>query len=272
LMISAQFGPRVRGFSPFVPMLDFNEYDAIISEFKKENRPDFDFYHTKLKVPIDYMVEALDAYFKHFNPDDHPFVIYGHGQGALVLYEAMKRCGKVKPSRGFVAAYLFGLPGVTDEKIHSDFRWRHIKPVCSHDSFSTIAVCNTRAPGEPLERTLAMPGGAVVNPLNWRRDNTPAGRDMNRCAVFFDHRATNPTLKVKRIPKFCGAVVDPENGVINLIEVQKKNHRNENYSFKIGERYFWSDSWGVFSQCVVDNARERVLMFRFSKTGVELPD
>jgi len=266
LMISAQFGSRVRGFSPFVPMLGFDEYSAIIDEFRQNKQHDFNFYNTKLKVPIDYMVEALNAYFSHFNSDGHPFVICGHGQGALVLYEAMKRCGKVKPSKGFVVAYLFGLPGVTNEKIRSDFGCRGIKPVCRRDNLSAIAVCNTRAPGEPLEKTLAIPGGAVVNPLNWRCDATPAGRRMNPGSVFFDHKASNPIHRVKRIPRFCGATVDPDNGIVNLTELPKKS------TFKIGEQYFWSDSWGIFSQSVVENARERVLMYRFSKTDVEIPD
>ena len=266
LMITAQFGPRVRGFSPFVPMLGFDEYMAIIDEFRQSKRSDFDFYNTKLKVPIDYMVEALNVYFGNFNSGDHPFVIYGHGQGALVLYEAMKRCGKVKLARGFVVAYLFGLPGVTNEKIRKDFGCRGIKPACRSDNLSVIAVCNTRAPGEPLENTLAMPGGAVVNPLNWRRDATPAGRKMNPGSIFFDHKASNPIHRVKRIPRFCGATVDPDNGIVNLTELPKKN------TYKIGERRFWSDSWGVFSQSVVENAHERVLMYHYSKTGVELPD
>ena len=193
-------------------------------------------------------------------------MIYGHGQGALVLYEAMKRCGKVKPCRGFVAAYLFGLPGVTNAEILDDFGGRGIKPASDRDGISVIAVCNTRAPGEPLEKTLAMPNGAFVNPLNWRADATPASRRMNPGAVFFDHKASNPTLRVKKIPLFCGAAADPDNGIVNLIDLPKR------YSFKLEERHFGSDSWGVFSKSVIKNARERVSMYRFSKTGVELPE
>ena len=266
LVISAQFGSRVRVFSPFVPMLNFEEYDAIIDEFQKDKRSDFDFYHTKLKVPIDYMVKALDAYFSHYNTDNHPFVIYGHEQGALVLYEAMKRCHKVKPGKGFVAAYLFGVPGVTNEEIRSDFWRRGIKPATRSDSISVIAICNPRSPGEPPEKTMTMSGGAVINPLNWRTDATPAGKKMNRGAVFFDKKESNPTLKVKRKPKFCGAVADPENGIVTLTEFPEK------CPFKVGSRQFDSGIWGVFSANVSRNARERVSMYRFSKTGVELPE
>ena len=265
LVISAQFGSRVRVFSPFVPMLSFEEYDAIIEEFQKDKRHDFDFYHTKLKIPIDYMVEALNAYFKHYNTDDHPFVIYGQEQGALVLYEAMKRCSKVNPGRGFVVAYLFGMPGVTAAEICDDFGGRGIKPATRGNSISAIAICNLVSPGEPLEKTLAIPGGAVINPLNWRSDATPAGKKLNRGAIFFDHKESNPTLKVKRVPRFCGAAADPDNGIVTLIEMPKA------CPFKIGSRQVDSDIWGVFSGNVSRNARERVSMFRFSKPGFELP-
>lgn len=265
LVISAQFGSKVRVFSPFIPMLNFDDYNAIIDEFKKENRHDFDFYHTKLKVPIDYMVQALEAYFTHYNSDDHPFVIYGQEQGALVLYEAMKRCSKVTPDRGFVAAYMFGMPGLTKKEILNDFGKRGIRPAVGRDSISVIAICNLRSPGEPPEKTLAMPGGAVINPLNWRTDATLAGPWLNRRAVFFNHRESNPTQKVKWVPHFCGAAVDPDNGIVDLVDVPK------DCPFKIGSRQFDSDLWGIFSGSVSGNAQDRVSMYRFVKTGVELP-
>lgn len=265
LVIASQFGPRVRVFSPFIPLLSFDEYQLILEEFKKSDRADFDFYKTKLKVPIDYMVEALNVYFKHYHSGGHPVVFYGHEQGGLVLYEAMKRCSKVRPGDGFVAGYFFGVPGVTRDEIKSDFCWRGIKAASRRDGVGVMVFCNIRLPGEPLEHTLATPNGAVINPLNWRTDATPADRRLNPEAVFFDHRQQNPLLKVKKIPRFCGAVVDPENGVVNLTGVPK------DCKFKLDEDSSFSDAWGLFSRCVSRNADERVAMFRYLKMGVEMP-
>ena len=266
MAVASQFGQRVRVFSPFVPILSFDDYDAIINEFKKSDRADFDFYKTKLKAPIDYTVEALNVYFKHYNPDGHPVVFYGHGQGALVLYEAMKRCGKVHPDNGFVVGYFFGVPGVTRKEIKSDFGGRGIRQACSRDSVGVIAICNVRGPGEPLEHTLATPNGVVINPLNWCIDATPADNSRNPGSLFFDRKQHNPLLKVKQIPYFCGAAVDPENGIVNITNIPK------NCKFKLDEDCFGSDAWGIFSKSVVLNAQERVAMFKFLKTGVEMPE
>ncbi len=266
MVISAPFGSHVRVFSPFIPLLGYREYVEILKKFKKERDHGFDFYKTDLKVPIDYMVDALNVYFSCYNTNDHPFVIYAQGQGALVLYEAMKRCGKVKPSRGFVAGYFFGLPGVTDEEIVSDFYWRGIKPAHSREGVGVIAVCNTVVDGDPLEKTLAMPGGAVINPLNWRIDATPAEKESNPGALFFDHKESDPTRKVKLVPRFCGATVDSKNGVVKLTGIP------QDCKYKVDEGHFSSDAWGIFAKSVSINALERVFMYRYLKNGFELPE
>lgn len=266
LAVSQQFGPRVRVFSPFVPLLGFNDYDAIIKEFKDGGRADFDFYKTKLEVPIDYMVEALNYYFDHYHADDIPVVLYGQGQGGLVLYEAMKRCRKVRPDKGFVAGYFFGIPGVTREKLKDDLGGRGIKAAKKRDDVGVVVICNTRAPGEALEHTLAMPNGVVINPLNWRTDATPAGRGVNPGALFFDHKEHNPLLMVKQVPRFCGAVVDPENAVVNITNISKNN------KYKLDEERLFSDAWGLFTRSVSENAQDRVAMFKFVSTGVEIPE
>ena len=265
LVISTQFGPKVRVFSPFVPMLSFKDYGAIMDEYKRHRKHDFDFYKTKLRVPIDYMVEALNVYFSTCNPDGHPFVIFGNGQGALVLYEAMKRCRGVNPGNGFVAGYFFGVPGVTNREILDEFGGRGIKPVRKRDGVGVIAICNTCPEGEPIEKTLALSGGEVVNPLNWSIDATPAGRESNPGSLFFNHKESNPLLKVKVENNFCGARVDPEHGIVILTGIPK------NTKYKIGEWHFASDAWGIFAKSVSQNAEERVAMYHFVRKGVKLP-
>ena len=266
LLISLQFGQRVRVFSPFVPLLGFSDYHAILNEFKNGDRADFNFYKTKLRVPIDYMTEAMNVYFDHYNTEGHPVVLYGHGQGALVLYEAVKRCCKVRPGNGFVAGYFFGIPGVTKEEVEDDLGGRGIKAACKRDDVGVVVICNIRVPGEPLENTLATPNGVVINPLNWRTDATPADRKTNPGALFFDHKENNPLLMVKQVHRFCGAVVDTENAVVNLTNIPK------NSKFKLDEECLFSDAWGLFSKSVSENAQERVAMFRFVRTGVEMPE
>ena len=266
LVISAQFGPKVRVFSPYIPLLSFKDYGEIMNEYKRDPH-NLDFHKTKLRMPIDYMVDALEVYFSYYNTDGHPFVIYGQGQGGLVLYEAMKRCGKVHPKNGFVAGYFFGVPGVTKDEISYEFGSRGIKPARKRDDgVGVIAICNTVPEGEPLDKTLALPGGEVINPLNWRTDATPAGKEQNPGSLFFNHQESNPQKKITIEYNFCGAKVDPEHGIIILTGIPK------NTKYKIGEWHFPSDAWGIFSQSVSRNAQERVNMYRFSRKGLNLPE
>ena len=266
LVISAQFGQRVRVFSPYIPLLSFKDYNEILDEYKRERQHNFDFHKTKLKMPIDYMVEALNVYFSYYNPDGHPFVIFGQEQGALVLYEAMRRCGKVHPDNGFVAGYFFGVPGVTRDEIIEVFGERGIRPARKRDGVSVIAICNTKPEGDKIDNTLALPGGEVVNPLNWRTDDTPATKEQNPGSLFFNHKESNPRKKVKVESKFCGARVDPEHGIVILTDIPK------NTKYKIGEWHFLSDAWGIFAKSVSQNAQERVNMYRFVRKGLNLPE
>lgn len=263
-VIAGQFGLRVRVFSPFVPLLSFREYGKILDEYKKERNHPFDFYGTRLKVPIDYTVEALNTYFSHHNKGDQPFVIFGQGQGALVLYEAMKRCKKVSPDNGFVAAYFFGMPGVHGEEIVADFGSRGIKPADKPTGVGVIAICNTRLAGQPLDKTLALQNGSVVNPLTWRIDAAPAGPKLNPGSMFVNHKEPNPAHRLKIISEFCGATVDPENGVVNITGVDAKKAAG----LKLEEHVFYSDAWGLFSKSVSMNARDRVRMYNFRRKGV----
>ena len=264
LVIAAQFGPRVRVFSPFVPLLGFKEYESILAQFRKFRLHQFDFYNTRLRVPIDHMVEALNVYFKYYNTDGHPFVVFGQEQGALVLYEALKRCSRVKPKNGFVVGYFFGVPGVTDWEISDEFGGRGIRPASKKHSVGVIAICNTMCEGASIKDTLAMSNGAVVNPLTWSRDTTPAGRDMNPGALFFNHNEHNPSHKVRIVPKYCGAVVDPRNGIVTLIGVPPADRPG------LSELRFSSNVWGIFAKSVSRNARERVLIYKFGRKGVKL--
>ena len=265
LVISSQFGSRVRVFSPYVPLLSFNDYMEILEEYKRDRKNNFDFYKTDLKLPINYTVEALEVYFKNYNPDGHPFVIFGNGQGALVLYEAMKRCSKVNPDNGFVVGYFFGLPGVTKDEILDEFGSRGIRPARKRDGIGVIAICNTNPEGEPIERSLALAGGEVINPLNWRTDATPAPKEQNPGSLFFNHKEANPRLKVKFESEFCGATVDPKRGIVTLTGIPK------NTPYILDEWHFSSDVWGVFARSVSQNAIERVNMYRFVRKGVHLP-
>ena len=264
LPLGRQFGKRVRLFSPFVPQLSFNDYNALL---KTAEAADWDFKWSKtpLDSAIGYTVEALEWYLK-MKDADQPFILEAHGQGALILYEAMKRCSGVKPENGFVAAYFFGLPGITVERIEKDFGGRGIKPATDSDGVGVIAVCNIRIPGSKPEESFALRGGAVINPINWRTDATPALPKEHPGAVFHNRAEIHPDRQIIVRPRFCGAVVDTENALVNLTHLPPKINP------PLGTRRVGTQVWGVFGMCVSRNASDRVRIYKFRHKGLKLPD
>ena len=262
--LARQFGPRVRIYSPFIPQLTFEEYNALLKTAEEKNWK-FDWSDTPLDAAIKYTVMALERYMDSKDVS-HPFVLQGYGQGALVLYEAMKRCPAIKPKNGFVAAYLFGLPGVTPERIADDFGSRGIRPASDRTGIGVIAVCNIRPPGIKLEDTLALHGGAVINPINWRVDATPAPPKDHAGAMFVGGKSMNPARRIRVRPAFCGAVVDTENALVDLTNLPRDFNK-----MPVPRSFDPQLAW-VFGMCVSRNAGDRVRAYKFKNKGLELPE
>lgn len=261
--LARQFGPRVRLFSPFVPQLGFDDYQKLLESAAKENG--IDWMNTPLAAPIEYTAEALGLLLSQ-KSSEQPLVLLGYGQGALILYEAMKLCTELTPEKGFVAAYLFGIPWITPEKILADFGARGIRPAAGRDDVGVIAVCNILPPGEKLENTFAMVGGAVINPINWRTDATPAPPKEHLGAVFYNHNEINPARRISVRPRFCGAVVDTEHSLVRI------THLKPNKDLSLAPRKFKTELPGAFGMCISCNAMDRVRMFKFLVKGLKLPE
>ena len=243
---------HVRIFSPFIPQLGFDSYSKLMEE-RNKSPENFAYRKSGLEPAIRHTVMALKYYLKHYNPGGgRPYVIIGQGQGAVVLYEAMKEVADVTPAKGFAAAYFQGLPGVTAETIHQDFHFRGIVPASGRYDFGVIVLFNTSLPGEN-----AMPasGTCVINPLNWRTDAQPAAADQNPGSTF----CLRPGGRLRQIPRFCGATVDPEKGLVLLTGVPERP------KFQLGEQAFPSDAWGVFSASISRNAGERIREYLFRR-------
>ena len=262
--LAAYFGPKIRLFAPFVFQMTYESYRELLAAKEAAEEP-IDYMDTPLAPAIEDAVEALRYYLKHCNHVGQPFILYGAGQGAVILYEAMKQCSDITPKNGFIAAYFLGIPDITAERIEHDFGSRGIKPARKFNDVGVIAVCNTRLPGEPLEKTFGGPGQYVINPLNWRTDETPAEPEENLGAVLPDSGGPR-SGSFKTIPRFCGAAVDPENGVVNVTHIEPP------YKWRLGEREFRSDVWGLFAVNIRENAEDRVRMYILRQRGMKNPD
>ena len=261
--LGKEFGQKVRIFSPFVPQLNRECYYKLLNE-ARERKWDVDWSQTPLSAAIEHATDAL-KYYMAIKSKTQPLIIMGHEQGAVILYEAMKRCSNITPENGFVAAYFLGLPGITSERIRKDFGSRGIFPAKGTDEVGVIAVCNMRTPATDLKDTFALPGGAVINPINWRCDATPARQKDHIGAVFYNRKEMNPTRRIKVRPAFCGAVVDTENALVNLTNLPP-DFRDARLKDGFDAQLQW-----VFGMCISKNARTRVRMYKFLSKGVPVP-
>ena len=56
----------------------------------------------------------------------------------------------------------------------------------------------------------------AINPLNWKTDNTPGTADENIKAVFYMPEHKNIFWRKVEVKNFCGAVIDPQKGVLKI--------------------------------------------------------
>ncbi len=240
---TALFHPDARIFAPYVRQ---QEYYRSIDFLKGKNSGsglEFGFLDT---------VNAFRYYMKHYN-QGRPFVLLGHSQGAMDLYELLKRCPEISPDKGFAAAYLIGLPKKTAAQIKADFAGRPIHPASGEKDTGVIIIWNTQ--NQEAENPLfAVPGGYCINPLNWRTDSEPADKNLNLCSVFYDFR-TNSSVTRKN---FCGAAVDPSRGVL-IVDLPSDSEYDE-HGF-MGKGVFHTKDIWFFAGNLHQNALTRVRIF-----------
>ena len=253
---SALFGGQVRVFSPLLPQLSYDKYRELM-EKRLESPKDFDFSKTGLSLTIDYATCAFKYYLKYCN-QDKPYVLIGQGQGAAILYEVMKNCSDIRPDKGFVAAYFFGLPGISAEDIKRDFGSRGIHPAAKRSDVGVVVCCNVLLPGDKEYEKFLAPGGLVMNPLTWRTDAEPASGKLNRGGLFYDHREKNPARRVRRMPEYCGGKIDPAKSAVVLTGIIPAGKKHQ-----LREHAFDTDAWGVFAVNVGQNVKERVSTYLF---------
>ena len=194
------FQGGVRVFAPYVRQLEYGRILKITEDMPVER--------TKLRYGIEDTADAFKYYLEHHN-GGRPYILLGHSQGAIDLYFLLKNTPAITVERGFVAAYLPGLPKITKTRFERDLAGRGIFPAADADGLGAVIVWNTQSAGAK-NPYFTGPGTLCINPLNWRTDAAPAGKEENIEAFFYDYRTGN----TRRIAHFCGAAVAPDQGAL----------------------------------------------------------
>ncbi len=245
------FSADARIFAPKVRQLEYHAINEYI------HHPDEEKWKTRFMEGVHDAENAFHFYRKNIQ-DDRPFILLGHSQGAMELYELLKKDGSIDSENGFTAAYLIGLPKLTETQFRTDFKERRISPAQSADDLAVIVVWNTQS--KNAENSMfSVANGLCINPLNWKTDGTPASAAENKGAFFYDYSEKSS----KAVPQFCGAYVDREKGA--LIADLPENSQWDANGFMGKGVFHMNDIW-FFAENLKENMLHRAKTYNAAKS------
>jgi len=164
-------------------------------------------------IPTSDAVAAFDYYIKHFN-NNRPFILVGHSQGATILNNLLAGYMKDNPDvySRMIAAYVIGHP-ITAAYLADN---PHLKFATGPDDTGVIISYNTQAdyfftqaPPIPTNPVLYGMVGRVINPINWKTDETYADKSESLGSFMPDH-----SLVLQTMPHYADAQIDIAHGVL----------------------------------------------------------
>jgi len=186
-----------------------------------------------------------------------PFILIGHSQGASDLYELLRATPEITPESGFAAAYFAGLPKKTVAEIERDFAGREIRLGRAGDDTGVILVWNTIAK-DAGDNMFTVPGGAVVNPVNWKTDGTPADLSESQETAYYYVSEKEPagTFNASLLD---GIHAEPERGALI---VPLPGDSQYDASAQMGEGIFHANDVFFFAEFLRDNMVRRASAWR----------
>lgn len=160
---------------------------------------------------------AFDYYLEHYN-EGRPIIVAGFSQGADMCLRLLKdRFADEEVNRLLVACYAIGW-SITEEEIAE---YPHLRFATGEDDTGVIISFNSEA--ESVTDSILIPEGTrtlAINPLNWRTDSTPAGKETNLGACFTNYSGDI----VSEIPQLTGAYIDPVRGALKVTDVTPEEY------------------------------------------------
>ena len=236
-------------YAPFVRQADYST--------AMETDSASDLNDSLLQYGIEDTKTAFQYFMKFFHKPGMPYILIGHSQGASDLYELLRNSPEITPESGFAAAYLAGLPKKTAAEIDRDFAGREIRLGTGADDTGVILVWNTIAQ-DAGENIFTVPGGAVINPVNWKTDDTPADLSESPATGYYYVSEKEPagTFKASLLD---GIHADPERGAVI---VGLPGDSQYDASAQMGEGIFHSNDIFFFAEFLRDNMVRRAAAWR----------
>ena len=236
-------------YAPFVRQADYST--VLETDFAS------DLNDTLLQYGIEDTKTAFQYFMKFFHKPGMPYVLIGHSQGASDLYELLRTTPEITPESGFAAAYLAGLPKKTAAEIGRDFAGREIRLGRAGDDTGVILIWNTIAK-DAGDNIFTVPGGAVINPVNWKTDDTPADLPESQATGYYYVSEKEPagTFKASLLN---GVHADPARGalIVNL-----PGDSQYDASAQMGEGIFHANDIFFLAEFLRDNMVHRAAAWR----------
>jgi len=173
-------------------------------------------------IPAKDVTAAFDYFIKHYS-NGRPFILVGHSQGAMTTMFLLKDYMSENPTvyQRMVSAFVIGCP-VTTEFMDTN---KHLKFAEGPDDTGVIISFNTQSPNIAPGESIIMSNniGIVINPINWKRDETLATASENLGSYMPVDNHGNYAI----IPNLADARIDLTQGVIICSTV------NDSTMFKI---------------------------------------
>ena len=138
----------------------------------------------------------------------------------------------------------------TEEELEE---YPHLRFAAGEDDTGVIIAFNSEA--EDVTDSLMIPAGMrtlAINPLNWKTDGTPAGKEENLGACFTDYSGEIVT----EIPQLTGAYIDPERGALKVPDVSPDDYPPGLDIFSEGVYHLYD--YQFFYRNLQENVGERV--------------
>jgi len=161
-------------------------------------------------TPKEDVFAAFDYYIEHYN-NGRPFILAGHSQGSNMMMYLLSEYMQEHPEiyERMVAAYIIGY-SVTDDFLEEN---PHLKFAQGADDTGVIISYNTEAPTVEGANPVILDGALVINPVNWKTDETPAGAAENAGSIELNQDGSvvlNEDGTYMRVMDYADACIDKE--------------------------------------------------------------
>ncbi|MDR1474145.1 MAG: DUF3089 domain-containing protein [Endomicrobium sp.] len=202
-------------------------------------------------LPKTDIIAAFDYYIKNLN-DERPFILAGHSQGSIMIFEILADYMKANPKvyKRMIAAYAIGVP--LGKKYFT--RYPHVKPAKNSKDLGVVICYNTEAPIIEGINSFALPDNAavIINPLSWKTTEDYASKEENLGSLYIDNG------KVKKYEHIADAKINYKKGVVICSTVNREKWSSQKTlrsSFPLG--VFHENDISLYYYNLRQNAQDR---------------